>query len=392
MDDSARPSNKGRRFIRPDTGVKLKFLFGIGLLALLILTFGCKGTGRDHDKPLSLGYFKNIYDLSLSSDGNQLIFSASGHKEYGDETIYRYEINSGKLFRYIPQGKVFIAGGRFSPGSSRFVFKVIPYDSNDKNVYEDMQIAIANHDGSGYRKLTQGKGVKLHPAISRDEKTLVYFKGRILESKSRFVRQKKKAGGMDLFKVDLFSGKETKLTRLEFHEVSDPYFSIDGEGVVFSAYAPMRLPDSENLDDVWRFRDRYKLIHDENLILRYSLDGSGIDLEPMPYFTHKTGSKDPVITEEGSLWFEGRIGAQGWIHYYRKLPSGKLTEIEYNSLGIGANGKSLYKFVTAHDGSKLAALTWYQNTKEKFIRILDTKTKKSYELSIPASAVNIYLK
>ena len=119
---------------------------------------------------------------------------------------------------------------------------------------------------------------------------------------------------------------------------------------------------------------------------------SGIDSAPMPYFTHKTGSKDPVITEDGSLWFEGRIGAQGWIHYYRKLPCGKLMEIEYSSLGIGANGKSIYKFVTAHDGSKLAALTWNQNTEEKFIRILDTITKESYEVSIPASAVNIYLK
>lgn len=117
MDDSARPSWKGRRFIRPDTGTKLKFLFGIGLLALLILTFGCKDTGREHDNPLSLGYFKNINDLSLSSDGNQLLFSASGHKDYGDETIYRFEISTGKLYRYIPQGREFLGGGRFLPGS-----------------------------------------------------------------------------------------------------------------------------------------------------------------------------------------------------------------------------------------------------------------------------------
>ena len=210
----------------------IKILLGICTLAMVALSCECDTNGSDHDKPLSLGYFKNIYDLSLSADGNQLLFSASGHKDYGDETIYRYEINTRKLYRYIPQGKVFIGGGRFSPRSSRFVFRIIPYDTNDKNVYEDMQIGIANQDGSGFRVLTEGKGVKLHPSISRDEKMLVYFKGRILEGGSPLRKSKKKAGRLDLFKRNLSSGKEIQLTRLEFNKVSDPYFTLDGEGVV----------------------------------------------------------------------------------------------------------------------------------------------------------------
>lgn len=272
------------------------------------------------------------------------------------------------------------------------MFEVIPYDSNDKNVYEDMQIAIANQDGSGFRRLTQGKGVKLKPAISRDKKTLVYFKGRILESKSSYVRQKKKTGGLDLLKVDLSSGEETQLTRLEFHEVSNPYFTIDGKGVVFSAYAPMRLPFNENIKDVWDFRDRYKKKYKENQILQYPLDGSGIDAEPVPFFSHDTGSKYPVITEDGSLWFEGYEGIQGFIHYYRRLRDGTLNEISYNELGIVHNGRFLFKFNVSSSGHKLAILNWDQNTKEKFIRILDTKTREYFDVSVPASAENIHLK
>ena len=370
----------------------IKILLGICTLAMVALSCGCDTNGSEHDKPLSLGYFKDIYDLSLSADGNQLLFSASGHKDYGDETIYRYEINTRKLYRYIPQGKVFIGEGRFSPRSSRFVFRIIPYNSKDKNVYEDMQIGIANQDGSGFRVLTEGKGVKLKPAISADEKTLVYFKGRILESKSRYVRQKKKAGGLDLFKANLSSGKETQLTRLEFHEVSDPYFTLDGKGIVFSAYAPMRLPLNENISDVWDFRDRYKKKFKENLILQYPLDGSGIDLEPVPYFTHERGSKDPVLTEDGSLWFEGREGSQGFIHYHIRHPDGTLHEITYKELGIVYNGRFLYKFVTSPDGNMLVALNWNQNTGEKFIRIFNVKTKEYLDVSVPASAENIKLK
>src|SRR5512135_817734 len=105
---------------------RLKVLCTIGLLILIYLSFGCKS--KASDRPLSLGYFKNISDLSLSPDGNQLLFTASGHKDYPDSTIYRFDMKNGKLYRYIPPGSSeILSGGRYSPSSSRFVFEVIPY-------------------------------------------------------------------------------------------------------------------------------------------------------------------------------------------------------------------------------------------------------------------------
>jgi len=367
---------------------------------LAIVLFSCSG-----EKPLDLGYFTKVGDLSLSSDGSQILFTGCGHKDYRNCTIYRFDRNAGTLYRYIPRDeRIEVIGGRYTSNSMRLAFVVIPITKEDKRRYDDMQIALINQDGTGYTQLTKGRGMKVAYMLSVDGKTLVYCRGK--ERKSG----KTMASDFDFYKLDLATNKETQLTNLAFYGVSDPYFTPDGKYVVFEGDSPLRLPYTNNIDIVKQFREDYKQKYKENIILKYPLDGSGIDKEPVPMFTFDenpkgspimpsgivvSGSKNPMMTEDGSIWFEGRVAPHGVIGYYRRFPNEKTIELSRELLGLSPKKFPLQMTITP-DGHWLAILI--ENRKNtghslgRTIQILDTTMGKCCELPVPATAENILIK
>ncbi|MDD5008902.1 MAG: hypothetical protein PHU49_11000 [Syntrophorhabdaceae bacterium] len=347
-----------------------------------IILFSCSG-----EKPLDLGYFTKVGDLSLSSDGSQILFTGCGHKDYRKCTIYRFDRNAGTLYRYIPRDeRIEVIGGRYTSNSMRLAFVVIPITKEDKRQYDDMQIALINQDGTGYTQLTKGRGMKVGYKFSPDEKTLVYFRGK--ERKSG----KTMASDFDLYKLDLATNKETQLTNLAFYGVSIPYFTPDGKYVVFEGDSPLRLPRTDNVDVVKQFSEDYKQKYKENIILKYPLDGSGIDREPVPMFTFGIGSRGPIVTRDGSVWFEG---ISRGIRYCRRLPDGKIVELTYEQLGIGRT-IFLLKMVIEPNGQWMAIL--YEERKstghvlKRWIGMYNVATTERSELAIPATAENILIK
>jgi len=358
-----------------------------------MLPTGCNA--KPKEKPLSLGYFTGIYSPSISPDGIQILFTGCGHQEFPACTIYRYERDSNKLYRYLPRSSdETLGGGRFSPTSTRFVFKIIPLDSNKELIFDDSQIAIVNQDGNGLRIITQSKGVKLSPTLSYDEKSVVFYRGPISDKGSPLRKQKTRVIGSDLFKVDVRTGEETQLTRLEFYSVSDLYITPDGKAVVFAGDSPMRLPHTDNYDAVKQFEDNYKNKYHGNRIMRYPLDGSGIDKEPVPLFIFDYGAEIPTVAKDGSIWFQGIVSMQNFIHYYRRFPDGTLKELSDGALGQREEGKALivlHNMVVTPDGSQIVTLNANQNTGQRFIGVLDTKTNVHSNLTVPASAENIII-
>lgn len=167
---------------------------------------------RYPDKPPECTYFTQVTDLSISHDGSQILFTGCGHIENPKCTIYRFDWNAGKLYRYrYHDDNASIRKGRYATNSRRFVFLVIPQTKEKKNLYDDMQIAGINDDGTGYKHLTNNKGLKVVPMLSHDEKTLVYFRGK--ERKSG----RTTASDFDLYKLNLATGTETQLTNLSLY-------------------------------------------------------------------------------------------------------------------------------------------------------------------------------
>lgn len=362
-----------------EIGSRKTVVWSVVLFLIGVLISGCA-----KEKPLDLGYFTQISDLSVSPDGNQILFDGCGHKDYMRCTIYRFDRPADRLYRYVRQKESEqITGGRYASGSSQFVFLAVPLDEKKKWLLEDIQIALANENGTGFRQITEGKGVKAPYMLSYDEKTLVYFKGK------KRKKGKTLATDFDLYKIDLKTGKETRLSEVEFYGVSRPYFTPDGKNVIFGGESAWRLP-------------KYK----SNVIVSYPLDGSGINRRyPVPIFMFpepgpsaekppvnlSNGSRDPMVTKDGSIWFQGCYGPQGFIGHYRRLPDGRTEKIPPAQLGI-SQSRTTHDHAITWDGHWMAVLNIGRDTSERSIGMLDTVKGQRYEVTVPAEAENIFIR
>lgn len=353
------------------------------LVCAVFLLPSCTGKPKTPD----LGSFTHVGDLSVSHDGSRILFTGCGHKDYQGCTTYRFDRTDGGLYRYI-YGKTgfLVAGARYLSASMRFVFVVLPLSKENKKLYDDMQIALINDDGTGYRQLTDSKGMKLAAMLSLDEKTMVYFRGR--ERKSG----KTAATDFDLYRFDLMTGKETQLTDLSFYGVSNPYFTQDGRHVVFEGDTPFRLPHASSTDMVVDFRKSYKERYKDNRILQYPIDGSGLNKEPVPLFTFGIGSRKPMVTREGSVWFEG---ISRGIRHCCRLPDGKITEVPYKDLG-GTPTRLPLRWVVSFDGKWMVVL--YEQRKStghvlnRSLGMYNITTGERLDLIVPSTAESIYVR
>jgi Tol biopolymer transport system component len=366
----------------------LNALVCVGLLSIL---FGCKPY-KAPQKPLSLGQYSEISSVSISPDGNQILFEGCGHKEYPSCTIYRFDWTNNRLFRYLPRNpNELLYGGRYSPSSSRIVLSIIPLNADESRNYEDSQIALMQQDGSGLQIVSAGKGLKTEPVLSNDEKQLAFFKSEMSSVGSPLRKQRTRAIRYDLYNLNLLTGKESRLTKYEFYSAGNAYFTSDNKKILFEGDSPM---SSDYLD-----KDKNLSIFEkkENIVFTRSIDGTDVNKGLTPYFTYSHGSKMPVLFKDGSLVFEGREGIQNFIHYYKRSPDGSLDNITYEELGEGKgeDGRSLIvvrAMTGTPDGRLLAILNYNQDTKQHYIRVLDLATRKLTDIVPPTIIENITIR
>lgn len=347
----------------------------------LVMTTLAQSCAGEKDKRNHLDHFTNVDGISISSGGDQLTFTGCGHKDYAGCTIYRYDRNKNLLYRYVHENQsIQISSARYSSDSDRFLLSIVPMSQNGKTLFDDIQVAIMNPDGTGLKLLTEGKGVKAAYVLSPDGKTLVYAKG------SERTEGKTPASYFDYYARDLSTGKETQITDLSFYEISTPYFTPDGKNIVFNNGSPLKLPGTNDDRTDVKFREEYEKKYHWNRIIRYPVDGSGINSLPEPWFVHGIGSRYPIVTGDGSTFFEGT--SRG-IKYYRRYPNGELTQFSNEELAIG---KTRYPFRIAVDSTARWMAILYEELesgKSRSIGILDISARRCSPLSVPATATNI---
>ncbi len=346
-----------------------------------IVTALAQSCVEDGKKRCHLDHFTRVDDISILSGGDQLTFTGCGHKDFSECTIYRYDRKENILYRYVHENKLMqVMGAQYWSDSKQFLFITVPKTQDRKQLIEDMQIVIMNPDGTGFKQLTEGKGVKAAMMLSPDGKTLVYASGR------ERTEGKTIASHFDFYARDVPTGKETQMTNLAFYEISTPYFTPDGKNVVFDYGSPMRIPTINDTDAVQNFRETYKEKYKGNFIIQYPVDGTGIGRLPEPLFTFGLGSEDSIMTKDGSIWFEGR--APG-IQYYRRYPDGKIIKFTYEQLGISKT-RDLFRMAVDRTGQFMAIL--YEDldrNRTRSVAIFDTSTKNRIPISVPATATNI---
>jgi Tol biopolymer transport system component len=365
------------RKLQTSPRVRVNIVFFSIILCLSLFAISC----AKKNNPLDLGFFTRISDLSISPDGNQILFNGCGHKDYPACTIYRFDRSADKLYRYIitPSSSTLIRDGRYAASSSKFAFLVVPLNEERKQQLNDIQIAYVNQDGTGFHQITHGEGTKVAPMLSYNEKILVYFKGRKRDSGKTAVSD------YDLYKTNILTGQETQLTKFSFYDVSDPYFMPDDKSVVFGGDSPLRLTDGSRTE---QFRAEYKKKYGDNIILQYPLDGSGVDKEPVPIINFGTGSRWPMVTKDGSIWFEGLTGEQHFIGHYHRFPDGRTLKL-HNSLD-GGRERNRFRMTITTDGSLILVL--YEGrgkSRERSIAVFNTASGVLSDLVIPATAENI---
>ncbi len=348
-------------------------------LAAAMLGQSCadnKDLKRNH-----LDYFTVVSELSISSDGNQLIFTGCGHKDFPQYTLYRFNRKENILYRYLYNKKTAeIFGAQYWSDSGQVLFSIFPEMPDGEAILNDMQIAIMDEDGAHFKELTEGKGVKTAYMLSPDGKTLVYARAKERED-GRAV-----ASHFDFYSRDLATRKETRLTNLCFYDIGTPYFTPDGKNIVFNYGYPACLPNVDDpLADV-RFNKNYWEKYQNNRIIRYPVDGSGINRLPEPWFTHGKGSEDPIMMTNGSMYF--RETSSGF-RYYRRDNTGNISEFTKDQLGTNEK-RYVYQQSISATGKWMAILyQYFEGDKDRCAAILDMSTGELIPLSLPATAINI---
>ncbi|WP_422362208.1 TolB family protein [Reichenbachiella sp.] len=177
----------------------------------MVFTSERKGWWKIWLMNLESGEFKQLtdassaeYSPSWSPDGNQIVFVSSRN---GGSEIYTMTRN-GNAIKQISTGRNNTMPSWASNGR-------IYYSSQVNGVY---QIMSAKPDGSDTQQLTTGKGDKLMPQLSPDQRMMLYY-GNL-------------HGNMEIYKMELASGQAIRLTNNPLMDIRARW-SPDGSLIVF---------------------------------------------------------------------------------------------------------------------------------------------------------------
>jgi len=183
-------------------------------------------------------------EATVSPDGKYIIFTST---RSGDLDLWRYEVATGELLQLTSEIG-YDGGAFFSRDSQKIVWRASRPEGDDKTNYQDLltknmvepgdlDIYVADIDGSNVMKVTDLPGANWAPFFHPDGK-------RILFSSNHHTLQE---GGriFDIFMVNLDGSGLTQITHSGTFDAF-PMFSFDGTKLVFASNRNVSRTDSRD--------------------------------------------------------------------------------------------------------------------------------------------------
>jgi Tol biopolymer transport system component len=196
-------------------------------------------TTEDPRDALPSGEQRANVEPDVSPDGTTVVFASVAST--GESAILRLSLKTGRVLSLTnaTAGAVPVADRepRWSPDGLNVAFTT--------TVGADMQIAVVNRDGTGYRQLTNDTYFNTAPAWSPDGKSLVYasYRGPAKDAKGNAI-DPLRANGWSLVRVDVATRAQTTLWTAPSGPILGPVWSPDGSAVAFVGQVISGLPTS----------------------------------------------------------------------------------------------------------------------------------------------------
>lgn len=150
-----------------------------------------------------------------SPDGRSILYSSFKER---NQTLYVFELFSGKEFKLTPPGGARYLGGKFSPDGQAIVATLESAGNTN--------LELLDRRGKLIRRLTQDPGIEVSPAWSPDGRQIVYVSDR--------------SGSPQIYILDLSSGKSRRLTYSGGYNTS-PEWSPRGDQIVYTGRVGSRF-------------------------------------------------------------------------------------------------------------------------------------------------------
>jgi len=150
-----------------------------------------------------------------SPDGRSVLYSSFKDR---NQTLFLFELYSGKETKFTPRGGGRYLSGKFSPDGQTIVATM--ESGGNTNLY------LLDRSGNVIRQLTNNPGIEVSPAWSPDGKQIVFVSDR--------------SGSPQLYILDLASGNSRRLTYSGSYNTS-PEWSPKGDRIVYTGRVANRF-------------------------------------------------------------------------------------------------------------------------------------------------------
>jgi Tol biopolymer transport system component len=291
------------------------------------------------------------------------------------------DLHSGEVTKIVsPDFDEQWLSGCFSPSGKYLAYAVKRKSEN----FRWSQLGLYNISTKSFKILTDSEALKDFPSFSPDEKQLIYAQANVEREsgKTRF-------GEWDIYKLDIESGQEERLTNNQFFLIGSPFFLPDGKQFIFSGANPLRFESKtgiitvENYSKYREAKAAYKDKYQDNTIFVFGPKMTELE----PAFTNGPYSVSPRISRNGKrIIYMARSdelnraagqSTDGFTYDIFMLEDG-------NHLRLTNLPLSLKSYTMSPDGSLIAYIweSYKQKEEAQHLRILIVDSNQTKDIDI----------